>query len=129
MVGNDSSRMMSINISMEINSKTPITNIFVKEGTQNNNNFDGVITAELLPKNDILSFGGNQFVEFVITFSVGVASGVVGNYIYNAIHKMTKKIEINGRRTRLTEEGISQAIETIKELLEEEKRNKSSEEK
>lgn len=66
-----------------------------------------------------LSFDGNQFVEFLITFSVGVASGVVGNYIYNAIHTATKKLEINGRRTRLTEESISQAIETIKQMLEE----------
>ena len=119
MVGNDSLKMMSIKISMEVDSNISSKSLFKKAKAQNANNSEMDITVKSLKGNDTLSFDGNQFVEFLITFSVGVASGVVGNYIYNAIHTATKKLEINGRRTRLTEESISQAIETIKEMLEE----------
>lgn len=115
MVGNDSSKMMSIKISMEVDSNVPGKSLFAKVKSQNTNNSEIDITVKLLKENDTLSFDGNQFVEFLITFSVGVASGVVANYIYNAIHTVTKKIEINGRRTRLTEESIAQTIDTIKE--------------
>lgn len=130
MVGNDSSKMISIKISMEVESKTSTNDIFADVKAQKTDNSNTIITTELLTENDTLSFDGNQFVEFLMTFSVGVASGVVGNYIYNAIHATTKKLEINGRRTRLTEESISQAIETIKEMVAEKELNdKDSEEK
>lgn len=119
MVGNDCSKMMSIKISMEVDSNIPCKSLFAKTKSKTTNNSEIDFTVKLLKENDTLSFDGNQFVEFLITFSVGVASGVVGNYIYNAIHTATKKLEINGRRTRLTEESISQAIETIKQMLEE----------
>lgn len=117
MVGNDSSKLMSIKISMEVDSNIPSKSLFANVKSQNSNDSEQVITVNLLENKGTLSFDGNQFVEFLITFSVGVASGVVGNYIYNAIHTVTKKLEIDGRRTRLTEESISQAIETIKEML------------
>jgi hypothetical protein len=117
---------MSIKISMEVDSNIPNKNLFTEAKSQNSNDSEIVITAKLLQEDDALFFDGNQFVEFLITFSVGVASGVVGNYIYNAIHTIAKKLKIDGRRTRLTEESISQAIQTIKEMLEEkEKEDKS----
>ena len=83
------------------------------------------ITIKNLSKNNTLSFDGNQVIEFLISFSMSIASGVIGNYIYNAIHSSARKIEINNRRTRLTEESISQAIETAKELLKKQKKNRN----
>ena len=116
MVGNDNSKMISINISMEIESNTPIESILTMLQTQEDN-LAPSITIKNLSKNNTLSFDGNQVIEFLISFSMSIASGVIGNYIYNAIHSSARKIEINNRRTRLTEESISQAIETAKELL------------
>ena len=91
MVGNDSSKLMSIKISMEVDSNIPSKSLFANVKSQNSNDSEQVITVNLLENKGTLSFDGNQFVEFLITFSVGVASGVVGNYIYNAIHTVTKK--------------------------------------
>ncbi len=119
MVGNNTSKMISIKISMEIDSNISSESLFVKEKSQNTNNSETGITVKTLTENETLSFDGTQFVEFLITFSSGVASGVVGNYIYNAIHTAAKRININDRRTRLTEESISQAIEIIAEMLKE----------
>lgn len=114
MVGNDNSKTISIKISVEVEPQTQIDRLFAKERLQNSNKY---ISAELLSSNNTLAFDGSQLVEYLISFSIGVASGVVGNCIYNAIHTMAKKIEINGHRTRLTEENITQAIETIKALV------------
>ena len=119
MVGNDKLGTISIKLSMEMESTAVSENLFTKDKIQKCTNFCGEICVEPLAENNTLSFDGNQFVEFLVTFSVGVASGVVGNYIYNAIHAAAKKLEINGRRTRITEESIAQAIETIREMLNE----------
>ena len=56
---------------------------------------------------------GGATASLLLSFSVGVASGVIGNVIYAALCKGIKKLELNGRRTRITEEGITQVIETI----------------
>lgn len=119
MVGNDKLATVSIKLSMEMESTAVSKNLFTNEKIQKCTDLCGEICIEPLAENSTLSFDGNQFVEFLITFSVGVASGVVGNYIYNAIHAAARKLEINGRRTRITEESIAQAIETIREMLNE----------
>lgn len=119
MVGNDKLGTISIKLSMEMGSAAVSEDLFTKDKIEKYTNSFGEICAEPLVKNHTLSFDGNQLVEFLITFSVGVASGVVGNYIYNAIHASARKLEINGRRTRITEESIAQAIETIREMLNE----------
>ena len=116
MVENDRPKIISINLSAEIDANAPIADIFSDAHSCE----DTSCITEILPQKSTLSFDGNLFVELIISFSVGVASGVVGNYIYNALHNAkTKKLIINGRRTRLTEESITQAIETIKEMLKE----------
>ena len=119
MVGNNKLGTISIKLSMEIDSTVASENVFAKGKMQQYTNLCEDICVEPMAENTTLSFDGNQFIEFLITFSVGVASGVVGNYIYNAIHNATRKLEINGRRVRITEENISQAIETIREMLNE----------
>lgn len=119
MVGNDKLGTVSIKLSMEIDSTSVGENLFKKGKIEQRTDLCEEICVEPMAENTTLSFDGNQFVEFLITFSVGVASGVVGNYIYNAIQAAARKLEINDRRTRITEESISQAIETIREMLNE----------
>lgn len=63
-----------------------------------------------------LAFAGLLTAELVLTFSIGVASGVIANAIYDAIRFGVKKIEINGRRTRVTKESIAKTLEAIKEM-------------
>lgn len=114
MVGNDNSEMISLKLYVEVEPKTKIDKLFTKESVKK---IDESINVELLSKKDSLAFNGNLELEYLIAFGIGVASGVVGNCIYNAICSVVKKLEINGRRTKLTEEGISQAIETVKLML------------
>jgi hypothetical protein len=99
---------------MEIDPQTQARNLFINDRLVDQE----IIRADVFD-NDTFSFDGNKLVEILISFSIGIASGVVGNIIYNAIHSAAKKLEINGRRTRLTEESITQAIETIKMLCNE----------
>ncbi len=121
MVGNDCSRIISIKIHMEVESKIQADKLFADSAIGiTNENF----SVKLISQNDTLGFDGNLVFEYLISFGIGVASGVIGNYIYNAIHNAAKKLEINDRRTRLTEESISQAIETIKLMLLETEENK-----
>lgn len=109
MVGNDNTKIITIKVHVEVEPNTQANKLF----TETTNN----ISVKCISKNDMLAFDGNAIFEYVLSFGIGVASGVVGNYIYNAIHNATKKLEIDGRRTRLTEESISQAIETIRIML------------
>ena len=123
MVGNDNSKIISVKIHMEVESKTQADKLFADSETEIANEN---INIKLISKNDTLAFDGNLVFEYLISFGVGVASGVVGNCIYNAIHNAAKKLEINGRRTRLTEESISQTIETIKLMLAETENRKNT---
>ncbi len=116
MVDNDYAKIIELKISMEIDPQMQAQTLFFNDRSDSIHSCQGVIRADVFD-NDIFSFDGNKLVEILISFSIGVASGVVGNIIYNAIHSAAKKLEINGRRTRLTEESITQAIETIKELF------------
>lgn len=120
MVGKDNQEIVSVRISAEFESLEQIKKIF--NGIEKDKTIqlcDENLEFKLLAAGDTLSFGGGFEAEILISFSLGVASGVVGNIIYNAICTGIKKLEINGRRTRITEENITQAIETIKRLVEE----------
>ena len=67
-----------------------------------------------IQENNSLTFNGNMLVELLISFPVWVASVVVGNYVYGLIRPMTKKVEMDGQRTRVAEESITQHIEQSK---------------
>jgi len=71
--------------------------------------YDDEAELTILSADDSLSFDGGVILEFLLTFSVNVAAGVLGNYIYN-LCKRGKKLTLNHRRTRITEESIKQAI-------------------
>lgn len=122
MVDNYYTKMINVRISMEVNHRVQTQDLFIHDQSDGIYCGQEIIRTDVID-NDILCFDGNKLVEILISFSIGVASGVVANIIYNAIHGVAKKIEINGRRTRLSEDSITQAIETIKELLQERKEN------
>lgn len=118
MVGKNSQELVSIKIEAELESLEQIKKIFSNVEKDNTVQFcDGNAELKLLSAGDTLAFSGGAEVELLLTFSLGVASGVIGNLVYNAICCGIKKLALNGRRTRITEENITQAIETIKELV------------
>lgn len=127
MVGKNSQELVSIKIEAELESLEQIKKIFSAVEKDNTVQFcDGNAKLKLLSTGDNLAFSGGAEVELLLTFSVGVASGVIGNLVYNAICCGIKKLALNGRRTRITEENITQAIQTIKELVLLSKKNDSS---
>ena len=118
MVGNNTEQMISISINAELDSLDTISALF--NGVEEGNSIEygnGEARLELHSVSDSFSFSGDIEVNLIASFAVGVASGVVGNMIYNAICDGIKKLEINGRRTRISEESITEAIETIRELV------------
>lgn len=120
MVGKNKNKqeIVSIKIEAEFESLEQIKKIFSNvEADGTVSFFDGSAKLKLLSMGDNLAFSGGADVELLLTFSIGVASGVIGNLIYNAICCGIKKLSMNGRRTRITEEHITQAIQTIKELV------------
>ncbi len=127
MVGKNSQEIVSIKIEAEFESLEQIKEIFSNaEEDSAVSFFDGNAKLKLLSTGDNLAFSGGADVELLLTFSIGVASGIIGNLVYNAICCGIKKLSINGRRTRITEEHITQAIQTIKELVLLSKKNDSS---
>ena len=124
MVEKNSQELVSIKIEAELESLEQIKKIFSNVEKDNTVQFcDGNAELKLLSAGDTLAFSGGAEVELLLTFSVGVASGVIGNLVYNAICCGIKKLALNGRRTRITEENITQAIEMIKELKEKDSSN------
>ena len=118
MVGKNNQEVVSIKIEAELESLEQIRKIFNGVEKDSIAQFcDRNATLKLLSAGDTLAFSGGAEVELLLTFSVGVASGVIGNLVYSAICSGIKKLVMNGRRTRITEENITQAIETMKELV------------
>lgn len=118
MVGKNNQQIVSITIGAELESLEQIKKLFSNIEKGNTIQLcDENVELKLLTAGDTLCFSGGVEVELLLSFSVGVASGIVGNLIYNAICIGIKKLEINGHRTRITEENITQAIETIKNLI------------
>lgn len=128
MVEKDNKEIVSVKITAELESLTQIEKIF-NDVTEGNTIqlCGGNAELKLLTVGDTLSFSGGSTVELLVSFSIGVASGVVGNFIYDVICKGIKKLEINGRRTRIKEENITQTIETIKDQVSSDKEYSSNE--
>lgn len=55
----------------------------------------------------------------VLSFSIGVGSGVVANLIYAAIGSGIQKIALNGRRVRPNKEDLIDALQSTIDLLKE----------
>ena len=118
MVGENNKQMTSAKIEVELETLKQIEKIFGSVDSGHSIQFcDGKIEAKLMSIDNSLAFDGGLTAEIMLSFSIGVASGVVANAIYTAIGVWVKKLEINGRRTRITEESIEQAIETIREIV------------
>lgn len=122
MVGKNKLEVVSIKIELELESLEDIRNLFDKNAGNDSIhlNYDE-IELKLVSESDELSFGGEATVELLMTFSVGVASGVVGNIIYTYLCSHAKKLLLNNQRTLLKEEKITKVVETTKVI---EKRQK-----
>lgn len=115
MVGKNNEELVSVKIEIELETLDNIKKLF---GTIDNGCiiqiYDGEAELKLLTAGNSLSFDGGLTAEILLSFSIGVASGVVGNFIFAALCKGAKKLTLNNRRTRITEETITQVIETTK---------------
>ena len=118
MVGKNNRELVSIKIAAEVESLEQIKELF--NGTEKGSTVQfcgGSAEIELLSAGDTLSFSGGTEVQLLLSIPLGVACGVIGNWLYDALFRSTRKLELNGRRTRITAENITQAIETIQELV------------
>jgi len=118
MVGKDINEIISVQIEVELDSLEQIIKVFGGIEKEPSIQFcDGNAELKLVSTENSLAFDGGSVAKFILTFSVGVASGVVANALYKAICTAVRKIEFNGRRTRITEESIVQSLETIREMI------------
>jgi len=118
MVERNNKQMTSIKIEVELETIDQIKKLFGSlEPGCSLQLCDGEVELKLMSTGNSLAFDGGLTAELILSFCLGVASGVIGNAIYTAICAGIKKLEINGRRTRITEESITQALETIKSMV------------
>lgn len=112
----ENGRIVSIRIEAEFDTLEQIEKIF--GGLDNGHSVqlchqsEGMAELSLINAGNTMSFDGGLTAELILTFSIGVASGVVGNFLYNALREGIRKLEFNGRRTRITEQSITHAIDT-----------------
>lgn len=108
---------ISVKIEVELDTLEQIEKIFSCVDNKNAISLcDGEAEIKLITAGNTMSFDGGATATLLLSFSVGVASGVVGNIIYALLCKGIKKLELNGRRTRITEENITEVLETIKNV-------------
>ena len=115
MVEKNKTELVTINIELELETLSDINELF---GSVNNATPLQVcnenVEIQLISAGDTLSFDGGMIAEILLSFSVGVASGIIGNFIFSSLCKGAKKLKLNKHRTRITEESITQVIEITK---------------
>lgn len=115
MVGENNPKVISIKIDLELESLDDINVLFDKNANKNSIQLcDEEVELTLLSAGNELSFGGESTVELLMSFSMGIASGVVGNIIYSYLCTHAKKLSLNNQRTIIKEEKITQVVETTK---------------
>jgi hypothetical protein len=118
MVGRNNKQMISAKLTIELETLEQIKTLFGSLEPEHSLTLcDGKIELKLMSTGNSLAFDGGLTAEVILSFSIGVASGVVANTIFAAILTGIKKLEINGQRTRPTEKSITQALETIKTMI------------
>lgn len=119
MVGDSQEQNVVINLSLEVDSLDNILTFFNGKQKQQISSSGVTTEVELISTNNSLNFVGGYLVELAITFVLGVSSGVVGNLLYAKLIAGAKKLEISNKRTRISEEKVVEAIETIQQYVKE----------
>ena len=115
MVGENNAEIVTIKLEMELETLDNIEKMFGNIDSECTINIcNGDAELKLLTAGNALLFDGVLTAEMLLSFAVGVASGVVGNFIYATLCEGVKKLTLNNRRTRITEETITEVIETTK---------------
>jgi hypothetical protein len=89
---------------------------------------DGQVQLELRTYERRLGFVEGSVALLVISFGLGVTSGVVANAVYAALGSALKSLTIDGRGVRPKEAELEQALETIRKLVAGRSGNKSANE-
>ena len=112
MVGKNNLELVTVKIEVELKTIEGSQKIFRDVQAGHSVEFNnGEIKLELLSVDNALSFDGGLIVEYLLSFSLGVASSVVGNFLFLSLCDQGKKLTINGRRALITEENITRIID------------------
>lgn len=115
MVGKNNTKVVCVKIELELETLDNINSLFKSNcNTKSIQLCDEEVELTLLTAGNELSFGGGVTAELLMSFSVGVASGVVGNFIFSYLCDQAKKLTLNNQRTLIKVENITHVIETTK---------------
>jgi len=111
-------KVININLELELTSKDNIIDILTDKISVNKTSVelaDNVI-VETVKLEEGLGFLDSVTVTMLMSFGMGVSSGIVANAIYSALGKGIQKISLNGRRIRPNKDELIKALETAIEL-------------
>ena len=80
---------------------------------------------EVAGRDEGMGFDQSTLITLALSFSAGVASGVVANAVYAVCGTAVRALTISGRRVRVTEKDIEQAIKTLITHAEDRKQGKT----
>lgn len=63
-----------------------------------------------------LAFGDTTVIELALSFSTGIASGVVANALFAMLGTRIRSLVVDDRRVRPTKKDLADAIETIRRV-------------
>ena len=75
------------------------------------------VSVELVSSDEGLGFDETTLVTLAISFGVGVASGVVANYVFDSLGKSIRRINVNKNRVRPNREDLTRALDLIKQHI------------
>jgi len=110
---------IKINLDVEINRFDIVTTIF-----QSNFPIPGSIAqlyedkvaVKLLSYEEGLGFTDSILIELLLSFGMGVASGIVANAIYNSFGKGTRRLTLGGMPVRIDIDELEKALDTIRQF-------------
>ncbi|MGN6373663.1 MAG: hypothetical protein ACTHM1_11870 [Solirubrobacteraceae bacterium] len=62
-------------------------------------------------------FGGAEVVTMVVTWLVGVGTGVVANAVYDALDRRVRRLTVNESTVKPTREDLTAALDELSEIV------------
>lgn len=121
MVGeNSNARELSVELEVEVESLELLEKFFGGCEPRARHVFaDSRGSFELIDFEEGIGFADVTTATLLVTFAIGVGTGVVANVIYDAIGAGLRRLTADKRRVRPTRKELEQALETVKLLASE----------
>lgn len=111
---------VTINLEMELDSVDYFEKLGIDAESENVSiDLGSGVTAKIVDVEKGLGFLDPISTTMVVSFAVGVGSGVVANLIYGAIGAGIRRITFNKRRIRPEKEELIRALQTAIDLIQE----------